>query len=109
MTSIVIIRTRVEGFHVYKEAPEQVRFLNNLHRHIFHIALYIEVSHDNREREIFIEKQKLEERLHSEYGAICNFGEQSCEMIAKKIIGWTDGAFACEVSEDGEGGAIVYV
>ena len=60
MYSYIIVKTSFRGFHQYKDAPDQVAFLKNLHRHDFIVEAKIEVKHDDRELEFFIEQSALD-------------------------------------------------
>lgn len=116
------IATRFEGVHNYPAAPDEVPFLRDPHRHIFHVTLWIEQFHDNRDVEYIMAVRWLDDVL-GEYkkhvdGHAANLGAMSCEMIARSIIDRAQGSrtlappythrrFMCEVLEDGENGALV--
>ena len=106
MKTTVVINFDVEGFHFYKNAPEQVQFLQHPHRHLFTVKVGYRVEDLNREREIFIETDKIKEYLGEAYGIPCRFNQMSCEMIAKEILEYAqkDDAIWCSVIEDGRGG-----
>lgn len=104
-TNSIWIRFTFEGFHRWKDAPDEVAFLRDRHRHLFHVRVEWAVSHTEREREFFIEQraaQKAAARLRDEPGS----AEWSCETCATRIMEAT-GASRVEVSEDGENGATV--
>lgn len=106
----VLIRLQVEGFHNWPKAFVEVGFLRDRHRHIFHIECRKVVEHDDRDIEIITLKRTIEKHLHDMYyegsrGA-CEFGSMSCEMIAAELLHQYD-LSSCEVTEDGENGAIV--
>lgn len=105
----VIIDFDIVGFHHYPEAPEEVKFLANDHRHLFRIRAGYAVQGLNREKEIFIQESILTEYLHEAYGYPCVFNAMSCEMIAQDLLtfGQEDGLVWVEVFEDGRGGARV--
>lgn len=115
MKKYVVINTQVEGFHRWKEAPQDVAFLRDLHRHMFHIQMKMSVSDSNREVEIIKLKRfitKKAELMLSD--PVVNKDENlSCEMMAEYLIKVTADAFGtnreyeCSVFEDGENGAIV--
>ena len=42
----VVVKTEFEGFHSWEDAPDEVSFLRNLHRHIFHVTAKWKVNHD---------------------------------------------------------------
>ena len=105
MKTQVVTCNFVNGFHFWKEAPPEVVFLRNKHRHLFQIRCYLSVEDLNREREIFIEQARLKAFLTEKYGdEPHDFGAMSCEMIAKEILNAMN-AESVEVLEDGLGGA----
>ena len=104
---------QVEGSHFWTECPfEEVFYLRNLHRHVFHIKANKKVTHDDRDVEFIMLKHEIEAWLYDMYFdeaiRLLNFRGMSCEMIAKKLITKFN-LTKCEVSEDGENGAIVSV
>jgi len=103
----VILDFDIEGFHNYKNAPEQVEFLKYPHRHIFQIRVGYKVDGLDREKEIFIEQDFLKDYLIESYGYPCQFEGMSCEMIALDLLEFAkeDGCIWVEVFEDGKGGA----
>lgn len=115
MKRSIVVRAWVEGLHHWPEAPDAVAFLRNPHRHTFYVTLTIDVRHDDRELEFILVKRALEAHLKPMERA-ARAGEvstNSCEHIAGGVLAWALGAFGdrsmmCEVSEDGENGAIVY-
>jgi hypothetical protein len=105
----VVVRLRVEGFHCWAECPlEEVSFLRDRHRHIFHIELSKVVTHSDRDVEIILLKRKVESWLRDTYGMPCEFGSMSCEHIAEAIVEQFD-LSSCTVLEDGENGGTVIV
>ena len=103
-TIIVFVTSIFEAFHRWKDAPDDVSFLRDYHRHLFHIKVGIEVAHLNRNIEFFQFKRKLDLFLSENYES--QSMEKSCEMIADEILTHFDTSFV-EVSEDGENGAII--
>jgi len=104
-TNSIWIRFQFEAFHRWKDAPDEVAFLRDRHRHLFHVRVEWPVSHANRDREFFIEQRKAQravEWLRLEPDS----EEWSCETWAARI-GESVGASRVEVSEDGENGATV--
>ena len=64
-TSMIWVTFRREGIHCYPEAAtnpdlEDVAFLSNPHRHMFHFKVWIDVKHDSREIEFIQFKRWLE-------------------------------------------------
>lgn len=129
MSRIVYCTFSVVGFHKYPDAPMQVDYLQNEHRHVFHFKVSVEVSHDNREIEFhclrrdcinFLETSDWYDSKLREY----LFGARSCEMIADELIQrmLQDRKYSImqdlgtqiprqiivRVSEDGENGGVAY-
>lgn len=103
---LILTKNDIEGFHQWTEAPEEVKFLRERHRHIFEIYCQFEVSHEEREIEIIMQQWEIEKYLISKYGKPCEFGGMSCESIAREILE-SFNAYEVKVLEDGAGGAIV--
>lgn len=101
----IFITTQFEAYHSWNEAPEEVGFLKNLHRHIFKVKATWLVNHDNRDLEFFIQKRKVDKFI-VEHFAEKQLVNMSCEQMASMIKQQFD-AIEVEVSEDGENGAIV--
>jgi hypothetical protein len=104
----IYAKTTFEGFHRWKDAPLEVDFLRNWHRHIFHVLAVIIVTNDNRQVEFIQLKHKIDAFLAIEYAG--KYFEESCEMIARNTAaflastGFTVGSVT--VNEDDENGAI---
>ena len=104
---------QLEGLHHWPGCPiAEVSYLKDLHRHVFHIKAHKLVTHADRDVEFIELKHKINLYLEHEYWdgtlRLMHFGAQSCEMIAKELITKFN-LSKCEVSEDGENGAIVTV
>lgn len=111
MYSYIIVKTSFRGFHQYKDAPDQVAFLKNLHRHDFIVEAKIEVKHDDRELEFFIEQSALDVLIAH---TINEEDVGSCEMAARALITemlkdpkYRGRLIEVSVSEDGENRAVV--
>lgn len=78
--TFIIVKTQFEGMHCYPNAPEEVAFLKNPHRHMFHVEAEIEVFHEDRELEFILVKRDLNKWLASIQLENC-----SCETIAKVL------------------------
>jgi len=107
----IIIKTRKEAFHNWNDAPQEVEFLKNLHRHIFYIEVEISVSRNDRELEFFIVKKELDNYLEA-YLNNKNRIVGSCEMFAEDILRFIIGKYPnrkymVSVFEDNENGARV--
>lgn len=102
----VFAHNEFEALHAWNDCPiEEVAYLRNDHRHVFHIDSYKIVDHDDREQEFIILKHRVAEWLEEEYPDH-HLGSTSCEMLAIRLIG-AFGLSRCVVSEDGENGADV--
>lgn len=112
----IFITTQFEGFHRWKDAPEAVSFLRDVHRHIFHVKVTASVSHAERDIEFILFKREVEEIIQTikDGGYVTSqpLTDWSCETWAKAILtilrnrGYNN-KMICEFSEDGENGAIV--
>ena len=107
----LLIKTRFIGFHRWKDAPQDVAFLREWHRHIFHVHVLLRVSKLNRELEFFQVQTELNDYLQQTWEG--KSFEASCEMIADAIIKAlsTKGLpiKSAMVSEDDENGALVTI
>jgi len=101
---IVYIQTQFEGFHRWVDAPIDVAFLRNTHRHIFHVEVGVAVKGSNREVEFFLFKRKVDAFIKEKWEG--QFFESSCEMIAEELLHTFDAEWV-DVSEDKENGAFV--
>lgn len=111
--SEVYCTLQIEGTHNWPDCPfEEVDYLKVRHRHVFHIKAHKVVNHDDRDTEFIMLKHQIRRYLAKKYvnpnTSVCIFGAMSCEMIARELIEEFD-LCRCEVSEDGENGAILYV
>jgi len=102
---------QVEGTHCWQFCPlEEVEYLRDIHRHIFHIKAHKTVTHTDRDVEFIMLKHQIHQYLMDNYYTdelrLCEFGSMSCEMIALELITEFD-LCQCDVSEDGENGAVV--
>ena len=104
MKTIVWVSTTFEGFHRWIDAPMDVDFLKNFHRHIFEVKLGVAVTDTNREIEFFQLKRKVDAFILEEFEG--HYFEFSCEQMAETLLHKFNACFV-EVSEDGENGAIL--
>ena len=108
------------GFHKYPDAPDEVAYLRDRHRHVFKFRVTVEVTHNDRE----IEFHMLKNWLMSLYDSkALEVDYKSCEMLAEDLLSKISSKYgvlagtgnnavremSVEVSEDGECGAIVKV
>lgn len=118
MSQILKIKTEVyctlqiEGTHSWPNCPfDEVGYLRDDHRHVFHIKAHKIVNHDDRDVEFIMLKHQIQNHFskYLSYNQKLHvFGAKSCEMIARELIEQF-GLSQCEVNEDGENGAILYV
>lgn len=110
--------TKAVGFHYWSEAPEDVCFLRNRHRHYFGIKVAVKVSHGEREVEFFqlqriINLSVLPSAFPRNTEGEYEFGTMSCEhiaeVIATRLLDAGYGVISVVVSEDGEnsGGVLI--
>lgn len=110
MKTFIKVRWDFVGFHKYKDAPNQVGFLQNVHRHKFFCSAKIEVFHEERELEFFIVQEDLKSNFSDG-----NMDGKSCETMCMMILAYLgtkygrNRKYEVEVSEDGENSAIVEV
>ena len=106
----IYVTTQFEGIHRYPDAPEEVSFLRNYHRHLFKVRFQIEVFHNERDIEFILFKRELDEYIRTYLQD--KEMNLSCESIAEWLLAkvrtkYIDRKVICEVSEDGENGAIL--
>lgn len=106
----VISTFEFETVHQWPDAPENVSYLREIHRHVFKCRIEMEVSHDDRDIEFITVKNDLQLWVA---GKVVDWPLTiSCEQIAKKLIGYCFNKYgyrniSCTVMEDGENGATV--
>ncbi len=114
MQTNIIVKLQVEGTHNWPTASDfepTMKYLEHQHRHMFHIDARREVFHDDRDVEFIVFKRKIKNYLEMKYYNseidCCDFGSQSCEMLASAIYKEFELCY-CAVYEDNENGAEVY-
>lgn len=113
--SFIKIRTEFAGIHCYPDAPDEVAYLRQPHRHLFKVIAQIQVYSDDRELEFIIVKKDLHNALREEKLAFKQTA--SCEQMAEQIRAYLAKRWITnnecyrdiivEVNEDGENGAVV--
>ena len=107
--SYAIIRTSFHGTHQWKQCDiKEVSFLKNEHHHIFHVEVYIEQFHNNRD----VEYIQCVNWLNKQLTKYKKAGNKSCEIMAKEIKLLIEKQYPArnvkvQVSEDGHWGAVV--
>lgn len=105
MRAGVVVKFQFEGIHCWPACPfEDVAFLKEPHRHIFHVTASKAVSHEH-DREVEIIRLK---RLMQTDDLITSvkLGSMSCEKLAMYFLEKFK-LESCYVLEDGENGAYV--
>jgi hypothetical protein len=116
--SRIQVRTSFVGVHFWKDAPDEVAFLRNLHRHVFKVSAMCEVSHTDRELEFFMVRQHIDTFIKGTFNAyhanmpdILYIGPASCEMIATMVQQMLSDVyhrpFSVIIREDDENAGIV--
>lgn len=103
------VKTNFKGFHKYPDAPEEVKFLKNIHRHIFNINIKIQVFHNDREIEFFMLQNEIDNYIQTR-GSDLNY--KSCEMLAEEFLSYINSYYPgrnciVEVQEDNENSSII--
>ena len=111
MKIFIKIKTQFEFVHCWKNAPEEVSYLRNPHRHDFFVTCEIEVFHNDRELEFFMVLHRLEHYIKAVMIPNCDI-TTSCERFAEEILNYLIDTYGkrkikVEVSEDGKSSAIV--
>lgn len=110
----LIVSIEVPGFHCWPNAPESVRFLRDLHRHLFGVRAEVRVTSIDRELEFFLLRRQVRAAI-SEAGRLQEdglvFEAKSCEQLAFEVRAYLLAqhlaVVAVEVWEDWENGARV--
>ena len=117
----ICVTFQQEGIHRYPQAAtdptlatgdwDDVSWLANDHRHIFHFTVKITVGHSDRDLE-FIQEKRFMERLYGR--GTLQLDHKSCEMMAEDLYEKLAERYAgsgrlieISVFEDGENGAIL--
>lgn len=111
----VYSKNQFEGFHRWKDAPEEVAYLRDCHRHIFKIKTTIAVTFADRDVEFIMAQHRINEIIKS-WDEVDEKERElwSCETMAIKILTelhkiYPNREMSCDISEDGENGAKVYM
>jgi len=103
-SNFIWVTTQFEGFHKYPNAPLEVSFLKNKHRHLFGVKVWIEVFHNERDIEFILFKRFVESKLNGK----CD--NRSCEEISdllhSEIVNkYPNREIRIEINEDKENGS----
>jgi 6-pyruvoyl-tetrahydropterin synthase len=107
----VYCTTSFIGYHRWPNAPRDVAFLRDRHRHRFNVLVEVGVNHDDRDVEFISLKRQVDTHVHKLLGEFDD-DQWSCEEFARKLATRLKkhagrDVRRVEVSEDGENGAIV--
>jgi hypothetical protein len=100
------VTLQMQRVHYWAKAKN---FLKHPHRHVFHVAVWVQQLHNDRDIEYLQFKADLE---HALCYLIPEQSEMSCESMAEIIkthveTNFPDRKVKVEVNEDGENGALV--
>ena len=99
----IIVKYQFPAIHCWENCNiKEVEYLKYPHRHLFYVEAIKNVTHDDRDIEIIMFKNKMEAYSKSR----TNYGSMSCEMIAQELLDIFN-LDKCIVLEDNENGAIV--
>jgi hypothetical protein len=103
----IIINTRFSAVHLWPDCDlEEVYYLRFPHRHEFHVKVKAPVSHENRDIEFILLKNKIE-RWISENWDKKNLKQKSCETMCNDLMYNFPELTYVSVLEDGENGSEV--
>lgn len=116
MTTITV-RTQFEGVHRYPDAPEEVAYLREPHRHMFGVCVEVEVFDDDRELEFIMVKHSIDSFFANRviHNCCVDLETASCEAVARMLLlhlaqvtkRSDERYWKITVDEDGENGASV--
>jgi len=107
--TFVYVTLEHEFVHRYVDAPDEVAYLRNYHRHIAHIKVQVEVFCEDREIEFIMLKHELQEYLSMFEKQM----DSSCETLASILLNYMKRCYGENrdmmiiVNEDNENGCEV--
>lgn len=111
VTQMIWVTFDLPGFHCYPDAPDEVAYLRNEHRHLFNFKIALQTWDADREVEFHMTLNWLKSLFDSHLQIDFN----SCEMLADNILGQllkkfgTKRIYEVTVSEDKEcGSTLIY-
>jgi len=103
----IVIKFSFPAIHSWPECPfSDVGYLKEPHRHVFHVTMKFDVTHDDREIEFIRKKTEVESDIRQRW-ANQDLKKMSCEMMAEELA-IKYGASFVSVFEDDENGAEVW-
>lgn len=107
MITNVIVNTRFTAIHCWPACPiNEVSYLKTPHRHEFHVVAKKKVTHNDRDIEIIMLKQSIDEFISVNWKNT-DLGSMSCEMMCSQLMTEFNLSYV-SVLEDGENGAEIY-
>lgn len=106
----VFVRTGFTGFHRWPEAPTEVAFLRNLHRHVFFVELIVNVTADRQVEFYLLQAELNKVCAQIILPALAKDQTLSCESMATMIFSHfskTYLVYRVQISEDNENGAYI--
>ena len=105
-----VVTFRAEGFHRWAEAPDARNYLRYPHRHLFHVAVALDLRGADREVEFHDLLAVARDGWYQAHATAK--GLASCETLAEGVGGHVGRTYpgrelTVEVWEDGEVGAVV--
>lgn len=104
------VTTVFEDLHCYPDAPDVVGYLKHPHRHLFHVTVWLQQLHEDREVEFVQLKHRIDDIVETEVKSMDS--RKSCEMMADALFQSLVSVYPgrecrIEILEDGECGAVV--
>lgn len=104
---LVVIKTTFCATHHWPACPfKEVEYLQQIHRHQFHVVMKFPVEHEDRALEFIMLKEELTKFLREKYDGQF-LGTKSCEQIAEELLHTFPKSTFTSVFEDDENGAEV--
>jgi hypothetical protein len=107
LTSCVVSKTVVDGYHRWPEARAEHEYLSFRHRHLFYVRCWWTVSHDDRDIEFIEASRSISSFFEKRFGKPAELGSMSCEQICKTILDEYPSVIKVSCYEDDENGAEV--
>jgi len=115
MKKFINVKFAFIGNHKWSNAPEEVIFLRDVHRHIFNIEIEFEVTHNDRELEFFIMQNEVAKAIENLYKKTewiyMWYSVWSCEQVAEALLEYFSPEYSINkisINEDWENGVNLY-
>lgn len=67
MKKAIFVKYEFVGYHKWKDAPDEVGFLRNEHRHMFHVEIEFKIDHNDRDLEFFLMREEIKRAVRILY------------------------------------------